>query len=215
MHGDLVADDDVITTPVHHVNTSDATFMQEMIVLLRKAVQDGVRADEMSSHHGGDPQLRSLAQESSASAADLITAMVSRIDDWNAEIRTGTHHRAHIQAPREARPAVTAGTVGYHEELTRLRGAQFDARVTRNLLDHHRAVIARCRQEVIEGLNSQSRGFACAAISQHAGDLKRLEEGPLGAPEPTPSSAISSRRQVRSAPAVKRGPLPTEGALHR
>lgn len=204
-----------MTSPVHHVNTSDATFMQEMIVLLRTAVQDGVRAGEMAGHHSGDPRLRSLAQDSSATAARQITTLISCLDDWNAEVRPGTHQRAHIEAPTEARPSATAGTIGYEEELTDLRGSQFDARVTRNLMAHHRAVIARSRQEMIEGLNPRSRDFARAAISQHSGDLQRLEDGPQGAPAPRPTRATLARRGVAWMPAVRRGPLPARGGSRR
>ena len=164
-----------MTVPVHHVNASDANFMQEMIVLLRMGLQDGVLADEMSTRHGGDPQLGSLALASSASAARQIAAMLSCLDDWNADTRTGTHYRARIEAPVEAPPAATREVIAYHEELADLHGSLFDARVARNLLAHHRAVVARSRQEMIEGLNPQSRDFASAAISQHSGDLQRLE----------------------------------------
>lgn len=173
--GVLVTDDDVMTVSAHHVNASDATYMQEMIVLLRKGLRDGVVADEMAVRHGGDPQLGSLAIESSASAARQIAAMTSCLDEWNAETRPGTHHRARIEAPSAARPSTTQEAIGYDEELGDLRGSRFDARVTRNLLTHHHAVIARSRQEMIEGLNPQSRDFARAAISKHSGDLQRLE----------------------------------------
>jgi uncharacterized protein (DUF305 family) len=204
-----------MTTPVHHVNTSDATYMQEMIVLLRKAVQDGVWAAQMASHQSGDPRLRSLAQESSASAARQVTAMISCLDDWNAETRPGSHQRAQIEAPTEARPPATAGTTGYDDELADLQGSRFDARVSRNLLAHHRAIIARSRLEMIEGLNAQSRDFARAAIIQHSGDLQRLEEGPQGAPGPMPRRATLARRGGAWAPAVRRGPLPARGASRR
>jgi uncharacterized protein (DUF305 family) len=173
--GVLVADDDLMTVPVYQVNASDADFMQEMIVLLRKGLQDGVFADEMAARHSGDPQLGSLALESSASAARQIAAMISCLDDWNAETRPGTHNRARIEAPVEA-PAATQEAIGYDEELADLHGSLFDARVVRNLLGHHRAVIARSRQQMIEGLNCQSRDFASTAISRHSGHLQRLEE---------------------------------------
>ncbi|MBB3043043.1 uncharacterized protein (DUF305 family) [Nocardioides soli] len=165
-----------MTIPVHHVNASDARFMREMIVLLRKGVRDGVLADEMASDHSGDPQLRLLAQKSSGSAARQINAMVSCLDDWNAETRP-RGLRARIETPVEAPPSATAEPTDYGDELADLHGALFDARVTQNLLVHHRAVIARSRQEMIEGLNTRSRAFARDAISQHSGDLRLLEAG--------------------------------------
>lgn len=159
-----------MTTSVHPVNTSDATFMQEMIGLLRTWVRDAGAVDTMFGRHSGDPQLRLVARESSASADRQITAMISCLDDWDTEARTGTRRSARV----EAAPAATAGTVG-DDGLAGLHGSQFDAWVARNLLAHHRAVIARSRQEMIEGLNPESRDIASAAISQHSGELRRLE----------------------------------------
>lgn len=160
-----------MTTSVHHVNPSDASFMQEMIGLLRTWVRDAGVVDTMFGRHSGDPQLRLVARETSASADRQITAMISCLDDWNAETRTGTRRRARV----DAAPAATAGTVGDDDKLADLHGSQFDARVARDLLAHHRAVIARSRQEMIEGLNPESRDIASAAISQHSGELRRLE----------------------------------------
>jgi DUF305 family protein family protein len=171
----IVTEDDLMTTPVHHVNTFDADFMRDMIVLLRKGLRDGGVADEMARRHSGDPQLRSLARESSASAERVIAAMTSCLDEWNAETRPKLQRRARIEAPVEAPLSATTRTIGYNEELADVRGSEFDASVVRNLLAHHRAVIDRSRQEMIEGLNPQSRAFARAAISQHSGDLRRLE----------------------------------------
>jgi uncharacterized protein (DUF305 family) len=157
---------------VDQVNTADATFMHDMIRLLRTAAGEGSAAGEMAARHGGDPALRSLAQASSASAARQIAAITSCLDDWRAD----TSHRASDTASgRDRRTPAAIRTPDYDRDLTALHGSLFDARVTKNLLAHHHAVIDRSRQEMIEGLNQRSRAFARAAISQHSGELDRLE----------------------------------------
>lgn len=163
-----------MTTSVHHVNTSDATFMQEMIILLRAGVQDGAMADTMARRHGGDPGLGSLAQKSSAADAEQIAAMASCIDAWNAESRIGAHPRARVETPADTTLPGTAGGPSYGDELDGLHGSEFDARVAQNLTAHHHAVIDRSRQEMIDGLNPDSRTFARTAISQHNRELHLL-----------------------------------------
>lgn len=163
-----------MTTSVHHVNTSDATFVQEMIVLLREGVRDGAVADAMALEHTGDPGLRALAHQSSASAAEQIAAMISCLDDWNAESRPRPHPRARIETPVDGPHPARTGSIGYDDELAGLHGSAFDDRVARNLTAHHHAVIDRARQEMIEGLNRESRDLAHATISQHCAELHLL-----------------------------------------
>lgn len=182
-----------MTTSVHHVNTSDATFMQEMIILLRRGVQDGAMADTMARQHGGDPGLGSFAYRSSAAAAGQITAMASCIDAWNAESRIGAHPRARVEAPVDTPLPPTGGTSNYDEELADLHGSAFDARVARNLAAYHHAVIDRSRQEMIEGLNGDSRDFARTAISHHNRELHLLAMWRVGRSAPVlPGTAAST-----------------------
>ncbi|WP_243057805.1 DUF305 domain-containing protein [Nocardioides sp. SR21] len=171
-----------MTATVHHVNTSDAIFMQEMILLLRRGVQDGAMADTMTGQHGGDPGLRSLARTSSAAAVGQISAMASCIDAWNAESRSGAYPRDRVEVPADQPLPATAATTRYDEELADLHGSAFDARVARHLIAHHHAVIDRSRQEMIEGLNGDSRGFARTAISQHNRELHLLGMWRAGQP---------------------------------
>jgi|GEM_PF-6309424 len=154
-----------MATSIHHVNTSDAAFMQEMIAMLRGGVQDADGADTMASRLDSDPELTALAHASSVAAAGQIAAMVACLDNWNAEPLAGTRPRARIEAPVDAPRTATSGVAP---------GTDVDARLARHLRAYHHAVIELARQEMVEGLNDDSRDFARSAISEHSGALRLL-----------------------------------------
>ncbi|MEU0526820.1 DUF305 domain-containing protein [Streptomyces niveus] len=148
-------------------NDADVAFAQGMIPHHQQAVEMSALAEGRAS----DAEIKALAVEIEKAQDPEITTMRTWLSTWGEPESAGEDMPGMDHGSGD-----TAGMMSGQDmrELTAAKGADFDKKFARLMIEHHNGAIAMARDERRDGGNAAAKKLAAEVIEAQTAEVEQL-----------------------------------------
>ncbi|MFC5803071.1 DUF305 domain-containing protein [Streptomyces formicae] len=155
-------------------NDADVAFAQGMIPHHQQALEMAGLADGRAS----DQEIKTLAGRIKKAQDPEITTMRSWLTSWGRPESPTTDHGAGHGNGHGDMPGTASGMMSDQDmdALMSAKGADFDRKFARMMIDHHNGAIAMAKAEQQNGRNVAAKKLAGDVIESQAAEVDRMQD---------------------------------------